>query len=360
MNIKRILATLFVLAAFALQAQAGELHDAAGNGDTVKVRQLLEKGTDVNAKDDKQWTPLHLAASHGHYEIAKLLIEKGADVNTRGNGEMTPLHGAAYWGHTAVAELLIEKGADVNARNYEQWTSLSLAAYCGHTSVAKLLTEKGADINARTDSQWTPLHLAAYYGNTSVAKLLIEKGADVNAKNKDGATPMSIATQKGHTEIAKLFGAASNGHTETAKVPEEVDKFIGEWIVSEYQEGRNKTRAYDGETVSITKRGEVYFVSGPTWFFAEARFGIEKNALIGSIMPDMARLERTWPGVSKSLLNQAHGKIVFKGKLTMLQDGRISAEQNNWEIFFYENTDRFKNATEYPGFYRFVLTRRSP
>jgi len=44
--------------------------------------------------------------------------------------------------------------------------------------------------------------------------------------------------------------------------------------------------------LSIIKRGDVYYVSGPTWFFAEARFGIEKNALIGSIMSDIARLEK--------------------------------------------------------------------
>jgi ankyrin repeat protein len=233
-------AVLFILASIIImpfQAYAGELHDAAKKGDIVKVRELLQQGADVNAKDNNQWTPLHVAAKYGKTKVAKLLIEQGADVNAKDKYQLTPLHVAAYYDQTEVAKLLIEKGADVNAKDNNQWTPLHQAASNGKTEVAKLLIEKGADVNARSGIQETPLHQAASNGKTEVAKLLIEKGADVNAKNKYQEAPLHRAAYYGQTEVAKLliekgadvnaknryqdaplYWAASNGKTEVAKL----------------------------------------------------------------------------------------------------------------------------------------------
>ena len=57
------------------------------------VKQHLATGADVNAKNERRWTPLHIAATK---EIAELLIDNGADVNAKSKGgytrmPMTPL-----------------------------------------------------------------------------------------------------------------------------------------------------------------------------------------------------------------------------------------------------------------------------
>jgi len=44
---------------------------------------LLEKKTDVNAKDKDRKTALHRAAKNGHEATVRLLLEKGPDVNAR-------------------------------------------------------------------------------------------------------------------------------------------------------------------------------------------------------------------------------------------------------------------------------------
>jgi ankyrin repeat protein len=59
-------------------AMADPIHDAAKAGNVDQVRQLIEKGADVNAKNVFGSTPLLLAAEVGHKDVAELLKKHGA------------------------------------------------------------------------------------------------------------------------------------------------------------------------------------------------------------------------------------------------------------------------------------------
>jgi ankyrin repeat protein len=48
------------------------------NGYAEVVKALLEKGADVQAKNNVGKTPLHLACMNGHHDIAAMLRAKGA------------------------------------------------------------------------------------------------------------------------------------------------------------------------------------------------------------------------------------------------------------------------------------------
>jgi ankyrin repeat protein len=50
---------------------------ASDAGAVVKL--LLERGADVNAKDDDRKTPLSLAEEEGHSDVADLLRQHGAE-----------------------------------------------------------------------------------------------------------------------------------------------------------------------------------------------------------------------------------------------------------------------------------------
>jgi ankyrin repeat protein len=57
--------------------------EAVQKGDTPMVQSLLDKGVSSNLKTGDGKTILMLSAYLGHTDIAKLLIDKGADVNAR-------------------------------------------------------------------------------------------------------------------------------------------------------------------------------------------------------------------------------------------------------------------------------------
>ena len=72
----------------------------------------------------------------GHKEVAELLIDKGADVNAKDEWGSTPLHYAALKGHKEVAELLIDKGADVHAKGDDGKTPIDFATHPDNPNAA--------------------------------------------------------------------------------------------------------------------------------------------------------------------------------------------------------------------------------
>ena len=74
-----------------VKAPAISIYDAAKAGNIEAVKQHLDAGADVNAKGERDRTPLHEAAWNGHKEVAALLIANGADVNAKDVDGETPV-----------------------------------------------------------------------------------------------------------------------------------------------------------------------------------------------------------------------------------------------------------------------------
>ncbi len=182
-----------------------DLHSAASAGDAERVRELLKKGADPNAKNEYGNTPLHEAAFRGHVDVARLLLEHGADPNIQSKNGLTPLHEAASHGHFDVVELLLEHGADPNIKDKYGNTPLHKAASEGHVNVVKLLLEHGADPNIQNKDGWTPLHYAALLGHVDVVRLLLEHGADPTVKDGRWKTPLDLAREEGYDGVVSLI-----------------------------------------------------------------------------------------------------------------------------------------------------------
>jgi ankyrin repeat protein len=90
------------------------IHNAAENGNLNRVKELLNQGVPVNARNAYGFTPLHKAASGGHVNVVKELLRRGAHVNPRNFLGSTPLHTAL---NPNVFHALIKAGANPKYRN---------------------------------------------------------------------------------------------------------------------------------------------------------------------------------------------------------------------------------------------------
>lgn len=102
----------------------------------------------VNAEDQDKLTPLMKACAKGDLKTVRDLLEKGADVNyPHAQFRVTPLMFAAYFGHADVVTLLIAKGATVTARDALAAQAVDWAEFDNHTDVAKILKANGGQTN---------------------------------------------------------------------------------------------------------------------------------------------------------------------------------------------------------------------
>ncbi len=129
------------------------------------------------AKKNSRNRVLLKAASRGPLRSVKQLLNKGADVNARGKYRSTPLMRSSFKGHSDISRLLLEHGADVNAANALGNTALIVAATFGHTEIVALLLAKGANVSARNADGKTPLKYAKEKGHGKAAELLQRYGA---------------------------------------------------------------------------------------------------------------------------------------------------------------------------------------
>ncbi len=169
------------------------------------VQTFLTCGVDLEACDERNWTPLMAAAFNGNLAFTQLLVKSGAKLTTRDRNGYTPLHWAAYNGHAEVVKYLISKGVETDTRSHFGWTALMQAATRGHLVTCAYLISQGADVNAVTSDGWTSLHKAANNGHLEIVKLLLSKGASRAAKYQDGSTPLDLALKAKRLDIADLL-----------------------------------------------------------------------------------------------------------------------------------------------------------
>ena len=191
-----------------------DLIQAAESGNIERVRELLDRGADINSQDDYGLrlrlrvgyanTALIFASYQGHTEIVKLLLDRGADPNIQNDKGYTALKLTEY-GNIDIIESLLNRDADPNIQTDDGDTPLMFASLEDHIETVQLLLSRGADPNIRDRNGETALMQASENGNIEIVKLLLDNDADPNIQNRNGNTALMMAENDGYDDTATLI-----------------------------------------------------------------------------------------------------------------------------------------------------------
>jgi ankyrin repeat protein len=105
-------------------------------------------------------TPLMWACRRNYGLFAQELLQRGVELNTRDNDGKTALYLASSRGHTECVRLLLEYGADPEVRSMHGRTALITASLNNRYDTVKLLLQYGADSSVIDDFKKSALDYA--------------------------------------------------------------------------------------------------------------------------------------------------------------------------------------------------------
>lgn len=170
------------------------------------IRTLLQRGAQVNARDDNGMTAL-MYATHGPVSVAELLIEARADVHPKDSSDMNALMHAIIAGNTDMARYLARHGARTDVQP-AVW-DLSIMEACKEEQIDTLLlvVEFGANVDAQDEAGVTPLMatIAEGGGNMRIIRCLLDNGAAVDTQDADGRSALMYACKAGRLDIVRAL-----------------------------------------------------------------------------------------------------------------------------------------------------------
>ncbi len=154
---------------------------AAWEDDVRRARGLIDRGADVNWRDETLQSAHLVATSEGYLDLLRLTLRHGADVDIHDSFDGTGLIRAAERGHDLVVGRLLQTRTPVDHVNNLGWTALHEAITLG---------------------EGTPTYQAT-------VRALVAGGADLRiAAGRDGRTPLEMATSAGQDEVAETLRRA--------------------------------------------------------------------------------------------------------------------------------------------------------
>lgn len=160
-----------------------DLLHAAGKGDLVALRHLLDSGCDPDFVNPATGaTPLYNACFTNQVEAARLLLARGADPNKR----------LVYY-------------SPVDGRVDSGLVALML---CSSPEIVGLLLGAGADPGGQDDAGNTVLMRLVGVASSKIFETLIRAGADVTARANDGRSAADLVRKK--LEWWRRFAPAKN------------------------------------------------------------------------------------------------------------------------------------------------------
>lgn len=220
------------------------LRDAAWDDDMDEARTLIERGADVNAKDETQQSAYLVATSEGYLELLRLTLASGATVDDKDSWNGTGLIRAAERGHGLVVGELLQADIDLDHVNRIGYQAIHESVWLGrdtetYVDTVRILVAGGVELDRPSGQEGlTPLEMAerkghdrqrdvleaaakatkpkdpdaallkaATEGDATAAALAIRAGADLETRDGKDRTPLLLAATEDRVAVARLLVA---------------------------------------------------------------------------------------------------------------------------------------------------------
>eukprot|EP00158_Paraphelidium_tribonemae_P003204 Partr_v1_DN25952_c0_g1_i2_m68288 putative integrin-linked kinase len=155
-------------------AMTAAFEDSTGG----KVREWLDSTTDLDIRNDHDFTALMIASKKGRLDVVMKLLEKSVNVDLQNIAGDTALHIACQEGHSDIVSALIEAGANVNAGNDHGNTPLHYACFRRYQEIAELLLQSNAILAAFNKYEQLPVIFAGRKLSAHLTELASQLGMD--------------------------------------------------------------------------------------------------------------------------------------------------------------------------------------
>ncbi|MGH9763574.1 MAG: ankyrin repeat domain-containing protein, partial [Blastocatellia bacterium] len=166
------------------------------------VHLLIGKNAQVNTITDVggENTALIRAAVAGQSESVRQLLDKGADVNDNrpaggGRPVLYVVMTRSQHPDAKTVKLLLEHHSNLAWKDPQGHTLLPWAVQKGDYDVVTALIDAGMDIKERFNNDTSLVAMAVRDRNTGALRALLDKGADPNARDWHDITPLIIAAE---------------------------------------------------------------------------------------------------------------------------------------------------------------------
>jgi outer membrane protein assembly factor BamB len=279
--------TIFLLAfasvALASDPKRDALWAAVRAGDIKAIREAVEKGADVNARNEYGVSALWIAAGKTKLDVVQFLVDKGANVNARDDiWYQTPLSEAVGGRQLEMTKFLIKSGAkDVDA-------AVLTAAAGSNTAMVQAILDLS---KASQDALDGALQLASGGTNEKLKQAL----------EKAGAKPIAPASEPDRKKWTKLAGSydSDGGQKMTISV-KDVGLIINGRYVKPTGPDTFVPLGTEGASYQVEqKNGEVSRITmkrfSAEYSFYRFKEPVAKSALPATISPKTAAAPLNWP-----------------------------------------------------------------
>ena len=173
--------------------------------DINKIQKYIEKGIDINKKDEKGRSILYILSAKRKIDAIRILLKNNVNINIEDRYGRTVLDEAALRSDGIMIRFFLDNGFDINRKNSMGRTILQDVALEGDYKIFQILMNNRPDFNIKDSYGKTVLFDAVEGQNINIIKDVVNNVDSLNILDENYQTALFKAVLKDNIEIAKLL-----------------------------------------------------------------------------------------------------------------------------------------------------------